>query len=100
MQRFQGHFLRLQTAGAGTLQVSGQTDRLEIEADGSGDLQLAGLRTGWCRIVMRGASSARVTVSNRLDATLNGASSLVYAGKPTHISAQVNDAADMQPIMP
>ncbi len=73
--------LSLEVSGASRVILSGAADRLDLEASGASDVAATEFDAAVARVRLSGASSARVTVLERIErASLSGASSLVYGG--------------------
>ena len=77
------HDLSVSESGGSTLKIEGQAKGLSAFCSGGSGLKLSGLKVDTATITMRGGSTGTINVSGRLDADLNGGSSLVYAGNPT-----------------
>ncbi len=84
--------------GASSVSADGHVENLYISAFGSVDLYLKELKSNKCRIVLNGTSDAIVNVSGLLTAEINGASDIVYFGKPASVSKKINGTGDISPI--
>ena len=75
--------LRVACSGGGAFALSGAVDRQEVVIEGAGDYQATELasRTATVRIV--GAGQVAVQVAESLDASIEGAGVVEYAGQPT-----------------
>lgn len=75
--------LAMKLDGGSKANVSGSATRLEANCNGAVKLEARDLTTKSGKIVLGGASTGRVNVSDDLNVTVSGASSLKYAGQPT-----------------
>lgn len=71
------------TLGSTDTEVSGNTGRLELTLQGSGDFEGSAFQAEQVTAELNGSGSAVVAVSRTLDARLNGSGSLEYVGDPT-----------------
>ncbi|HKY48686.1 MAG TPA: head GIN domain-containing protein [Acidimicrobiia bacterium] len=85
-------------SGASNLSVSGRTATLDIEASGASDLSLLDLEVGALIVSLSGASSAEVNVTDSIEASVSGASSLRYRGDPDVTSFDVSGASSIDQI--
>jgi hypothetical protein len=67
-------------SGASNVTLTGQSKRLEGEVSGATTLKAYDLKVASAKVDLSGASSARLNVTDRLDAEASGASSLTYKG--------------------
>ncbi|WP_138993563.1 head GIN domain-containing protein [Larkinella sp. C7] len=67
-------------SGASNVTLTGQAKRLDGEVSGATTLKAYDLKVSSAKVDLSGASSARMNVSDRLDADASGASSLTYRG--------------------
>ncbi|RRB04338.1 head GIN domain-containing protein [Larkinella rosea] len=67
-------------SGASNVTLTGQAKRLEGEVSGATTLKAYDLKVANATVDLSGASSARMNVTDRLDAEASGASSLTYRG--------------------
>ena len=88
--------LNLAIAGASKVNIRGRTDVLNIESDGASRIVAYSMQTKTSTINLTGASSAEINVSEQLNATLDGASKLVYKGLP-EIKSDVSGFSSIKP---
>ena len=67
-------------SGASNVTLTGQAKRLDGEVSGATTLKAYDLKVSSAKVDLSGASTARMNVSDRLDADASGASSLTYRG--------------------
>lgn len=75
--------LTVTVSGAGSVSLSGSAGRQRVEISGLGGYRGTELTSGDAEVLVSGAGSASVTVTETLDATVTGAGSITYAGSPT-----------------
>jgi Putative auto-transporter adhesin, head GIN domain len=88
--------LGLRHDGAGTLTASGRAERLNATLGGAGELDLAGLTAERATVRVTGLGSAKVNVTDELDATVSGIGSIEYHGHPT-VYHDVSGLGDVSP---
>jgi hypothetical protein len=54
-----------------------------LEISGAGNCIAEDLDSQWCRVRISGAGKALVSVTEHLDASVNGAGSISFTGNPT-----------------
>jgi hypothetical protein len=69
--------------GAGNVKTTGEADEQQITMSGSGTYQAQNLKSKEVKILVAGAGSAIVRVSEELDAEISGVGSVEYIGDPT-----------------
>ncbi|MGA0557436.1 head GIN domain-containing protein [Larkinella sp. VNQ87] len=72
--------VRINLSGASNVTLTGQAKRLEGDISGATTLKAYDLKVANASVDVSGASSARVHVTDRLEAEASGASSLTYRG--------------------
>ena len=70
-------------SGAGSIDLSGRTQKLAIDLNGMGDVEAGNLASNVADVVISGAGSAEIWVSESLDANVNGVGSINYYGEPS-----------------
>jgi hypothetical protein len=80
---------QLISVGAIETTLKGKTPGLEIEMIGAGKLNAKNLKAATLDISMKGASSATVSVSKKLNADIIGAAKLIYFGSPSKITKKI-----------
>lgn len=74
--------LALEISGAGSCTANGTADQLRVEISGAGDFDAEALAARIVRVELSGAADARFDVSEALDASVSGAGSIAYRGRP------------------
>lgn len=69
-------------SGAGSIQVDGVVENLNVDMDGVGSFNGGGLSAQFGSVSINGAGSATVQVEQELTAEINGAGSISYFGSP------------------
>ena len=97
--RFEGE-LRVEAAdlwlsGAALAKLSGTAGKLGLSGSGAGGVEAPALRIGALNADLSGATTARVSVSDSIEATLSGATTLVYSGDPKILRRDLSGAATM-----
>ena len=75
--------LRARLPGAGSIEVDGEADRLELALTGAGDLDAVDLRAADASVDSTGAVNATLWVTDRLDLSMTGAGAVRYHGDPS-----------------
>jgi hypothetical protein len=76
-------------SGAGNLRVTGQAERQDVQVSGAGTYEATALDSRTATVTVSGAGSARVMVTDLLDAHVTGSGDIEYIGAPAverHIS--------------
>jgi hypothetical protein len=73
---------KLKMSGASSVNLDGNAPDLDVNASAGSTVDLKDLPATTARINLSGASTAFVDVSDRIDATLSGASVVTYLGSP------------------
>jgi RNA polymerase sigma factor (sigma-70 family) len=94
--RIEAGELRLEAIGASGIELKGSTKGATLSATGASKLHLTDLRIDHASVRLSGASQAAIQVENKLDYTLDGASSLQYRGKPTIGKKSVSGASSVR----
>lgn len=81
--RLDGRQINLAVREASTATLGGSADDLALTASGASHANLGDLTQGTTRASLKEASSATVTVKNKLDADLRSGSNLYYIGNPS-----------------
>jgi hypothetical protein len=89
--------LGVHASGASTVTARGGAASTNLEASGASRLELGALHVATARAALSGASTGEIEVSEALDATLSGASSLTYGGDPPQIKPALSGASKLQP---
>ncbi len=84
-------------SGGSFLELDGGATDLLISASGGSQLELSEFPVQDAGVTLSGASSATVNLDGRLDASLSGASSLLYVGSPTLGDINVSGGSSVGP---
>jgi hypothetical protein len=68
--------------GAPTIRVSGETKELQIDANGAGAVDAHKLRSSKAEVESKGVATVEVFASDELNVTVSGPSQVVYDGDP------------------
>lgn len=85
----------IDTSGAGSLQVSGETKTLEIEMSGAGDVDAKDLHAAKVNVSSSGAATAEVYASEELRADVSGAGNVNYYGDPKIVKGDTSGAGSV-----
>ena len=77
-------------SGSGTVSASGRAQHIDVELNGSGDVQLQELVAQDVRATMSGTGRIAVHATESLDASVPGTGSIVYTGNPPQVRKSVN----------
>lgn len=88
--------LKLELSGASTMNLAGETTRLESELSGASKLQGRELSTQEASLSSSGASSIDLRVSDSLSVTASGGSSLLIIGQPTVRSQDLSGGSTLR----
>jgi len=91
-----GQDLKLEATGASEISIEGSVTNLEADLTGASKLSATSLETQAATLSLIGASEADVTVTDRLKASVTGASSITYAGNPKSVEKNVVGAGSIQ----
>jgi len=81
---------RVDLSGSGTIRVDGKAEMVDIEINGSGDVNTAELTSGDVTVTINGSGEAMVLANGELDAEINGSGNITYTGKPEAVHSSVN----------
>lgn len=89
--------LRLEADGSSTITIAGRAGSVSSDLSGAATLQAGKLEAEDVSVNISGAGNAEVYASQKLDAQIMGAGSVVYAGNPKDVSRQVLGAGSIEP---
>ena len=87
--------IELVVSGASSLLLHGSGDELKAEVSGASELKAFDYPVREALVNVSGASDGKVTVTDELNVTAGGASSLLYRGNPT-VTASTSGASSVQ----
>ena len=85
--------LIIHQSGATDVQLKGATENIEVRLSGASDLKAFQLFSNNCYAEISGASDMQITVSQKLQAKVSGASDFRYRGNPAVKDVQSNGAS-------
>lgn len=81
---------RVILSGSGSIRVDGKSERVDIEINGSGEINTMELTSGDVTVTINGSGEATVLANGELDAEINGSGNIIYAGKPEAVHSSIN----------
>lgn len=85
--------LKISASGASRLDISGETQKLDVDLSGASRVEAAKLNSQRAAIDVSGASRANVFVTESLNAEASGASRVSYAGNPKEVKENESGAS-------
>lgn len=85
----------IDSKGAPTIRVSGETKELQIDANGAGEVDAHKLRASRAEVDSKGVAKVEVFASDVLNVTVSGPSHVVYDGDP-EVNQTVNGPGSVQ----
>jgi Putative auto-transporter adhesin, head GIN domain len=85
----------IDTSGAGSVKITGETKTLGIEMSGAGEVDAKDLRAENVSVNSSGAANANVYASGDLRVSASGAGNVNYYGDPKNVSEDVSGAASI-----
>jgi len=82
--------LSVEASGAGSLRLSGKTDRVSLELSGAVNLNASDLQANQVDVEISGASNADVYASEALKAEISGVGNIDYYGSPKNIKKRIS----------
>jgi hypothetical protein len=89
-----GPRLLVEGDGTGEVILSGQTDKLDVLLEGTGNLDARALGAGDGKVTLDGTASAHVQVRDLLTAEIKGVGDVVCHGKPREVRKKVEGVGD------
>ncbi|MTI21168.1 DUF2807 domain-containing protein [Fulvivirga sp. RKSG066] len=87
--------LKIVVSGAGSVDLSGQVLEQNISMSGAGDVDASRLVSESCEIELSGVGSARLYVTETLDAQVSGVGGITYAGNPSNVKTDVSGLGEI-----
>ena len=81
--------LDLSFSGAGSADLQGSAEKLNVDISGAGEVKGYGMTVGDAAIKMSGAGSAELNVTGILDVSINGTGSVTYKGSPAEVRQNI-----------
>jgi hypothetical protein len=82
--------LTCRIVGAGSVTLSGRASSETIMLEGAGSIYAFELESSHCSVLLTGAGSAEVTVTQHLEATISGVGNVTYAGDPPEVVSHLS----------
>ena len=92
---FDADQIDVHASGASKANLKGNASTANLKADGASTLNLVDFSLDSASVNLSGASNARISVKNKLDYNLSGASHLTYDGSPTIGRSSSNGASSV-----
>ena len=84
-------------SGSGGVTLGGSANTQRVTLSGSGGYDGSSLVTTQTDVSVDGSGSARVQVTGRLSATVNGSGDITYTGNPQQVAKQSSGSGDIGP---
>ncbi len=88
--------MRMRASGASTVEITGSTGPLDVEASGASTVRLANFTSADTRVNASGASNITVNASGKLTGEASGASSVRYTGSPASVQVDTSGASSVK----
>lgn len=82
-------------SGASTVNLNGSCNELFLEASGASNLNMGDFIVGTANFLLSGASDGTVHVTDNMDVSISGASTLRYYGDPQLGNINISGASDL-----
>lgn len=93
----QSEKLKTSVSGAGKIDIRGEAIEHDIQISGVASMNCRELATEKTKVSISGAGSAKVHVTDALDASVSGVGSIRYSGEPKHIRTSTSGAGSIKP---
>ncbi|MBX2932521.1 MAG: DUF2807 domain-containing protein [Chitinophagaceae bacterium] len=88
--------IKAEVSGASVVRLSGKTKYAVIDVGGASSVKASDLLIEVCKIHASGASSARINVNEKLEASASGASSIGYIGNIQNVQKHATGASTIK----
>jgi hypothetical protein len=78
--------------GAGKISLQGDASQHQVEIEGAGNIEATNLQVSSYDIIINGAGSCRIFVTNVLNVIIHGGGIIYYRGSPTVINSTITGA--------
>ncbi|MCM3905148.1 MAG: DUF2807 domain-containing protein [Pyrinomonadaceae bacterium] len=95
ISRLKNDKFEIDSNGAPTIRVSGETKELKVDANGAGNVDAHKLRASRAEVDSKGVAKVEVFASDVLNVTVSGPSQVVYDGDP-EVNQTVNGPGSVQ----
>jgi len=82
--------LKVVLSGAGIVKLEGETDFQNLNLAGAGKLEAYYLESKSCEIAVGGIGGAKIYVTEKLDATIEGIGGIEYRGNPENVTTEIS----------
>lgn len=89
LNNIRGNEFDVNYRGAGSVQMNGQVNRLQLNVEGVGEVVARDLVAQDANVTFRGIGEVSVHAKNRLNASVQGLGTLTYHGNPRAVSKSV-----------
>jgi hypothetical protein len=93
-----GEAVKFDVLGSGDITADGAVNTLEVNVGGSGTVNCAELAAKSATVSIGGSGNVTVNASDRLDATIGGSGTIVYAGNPATVNQSVPGSGSINPL--
>ncbi|MCF8268228.1 MAG: DUF2807 domain-containing protein [Ignavibacteriales bacterium] len=83
----------LEVSGAGDTKIAGECRNFTVSISGAGNLEAADFKAKKVHISISGAGNAEIYAAEGIDATVSGASKLIYYGNPKDVDTDITGAS-------
>jgi len=90
LNNIRGNEFDVNYRGAGSVQMNGQVNRLQLNVEGVGEVVARDLVAQDANVTFRGIGEVSVHAKNRLNASVQGLGTLTYHGNPRAVSKSVS----------
>ncbi len=81
--------------GSGNINLQGQTDHLKCSIGGSGNIKAYDLSANELKVSLAGSGNIKVSVKERIKATVVGSGNIYYKGNPKHVDINSIGSGDV-----
>ncbi len=82
--------LEIILSGAGSIKLSGNVENQDLKVSGAGSIDAYNLTSENCIVGLSGVGSAKIFVSENLDASVSGIGGIKFKGNPNHVVKNVS----------
>lgn len=86
----------VEASGATAFELAGATDRFQLDVSGSGAIRARRLVAASVSVDVSGAGQVELTATKQLHASVSGAASIDFWGKPASVERSVSGAASIE----
>jgi len=82
--------LSIEVNGTAHIVAKGKTNTIELEMNGAGDIDLAGVAALDANVEINGAGAAKISATNNVNVEINGAGAVDLAVDPQNLDSEIN----------